>query len=71
MTHTPSPPNIDQWLNTNVRQLSGYNAGLSVEALKKKYHVNRIAKLGSNENPFGTSESVKKSLRTREPCPLP
>lgn len=45
-----------------ILPLSDYNAGLSVEALKKKYDVDKIAKLGSNENPFGTPDSVKRVL---------
>ncbi|MDV7105614.1 histidinol-phosphate transaminase [Vibrio sp. TH_r3] len=48
--------------NKFVVPLNDYNAGLSVEALKAKYKVEKIAKLASNENPFGTPDSVKKVL---------
>ncbi|MCE0492780.1 histidinol-phosphate transaminase [Vibrio salinus] len=53
---------VDKLVSHYVAPLHDYNAGLSVEALKKKYNVSKIAKLGSNENPFGTPESVRKVL---------
>jgi len=49
--------------NQYVLPLSNYNAGLSIEVLKAKYNVSRVSKLGSNENPFGTPESVKQLLK--------
>ncbi|MDC0609604.1 histidinol-phosphate transaminase [Vibrio sp.] len=52
----------DQLVSSYVAPLTDYNAGLSIEALKKKYQVEKIAKLGSNENPFGTANSVKLAL---------
>lgn len=45
-----------------VEPLANYNAGLSLEELKRRYNVSKIAKLASNENPFGTSEAVKQIL---------
>ncbi|EHH69603.1 histidinol-phosphate transaminase [Gluconobacter morbifer] len=38
-----------------VRQLPVYNAGLSEDAVRAKYGLSRITKLGSNENPYGPS----------------
>lgn len=48
-----------------VRGLSSYNAGLSSEAVRQRYALDRIAKLGSNENPFGPSPAVIDAI-TRE-----
>ena len=45
-----------------VRSLSSYNAGLSIEAVRARYGVDRIAKLGSNENPFGPSPAVVEAI---------
>jgi histidinol-phosphate aminotransferase len=52
----------EQLINSHVRQLGTYNAGLSTQALKQKYAVERIVKLGSNENPFETPDSVRQIL---------
>lgn len=43
---------------TEVRQLPVYNAGLSEDAVRAKYGIPRITKLGSNENPYGPSPSA-------------
>lgn len=43
---------------TEVRQLPVYNAGLSEEAVRAKYGIPRITKLGSNENPYGPSPAA-------------
>ena len=45
-----------------ARSLSVYNAGLSAEAVQKKYGVAHIAKLASNENPLGASPQVVTAL---------
>ncbi|MFZ1872379.1 MAG: aminotransferase class I/II-fold pyridoxal phosphate-dependent enzyme, partial [Chania sp.] len=47
---------------SEVQALSGYNAGLSIEAVQEKYGVLRVAKLGSNENPLGISPKAIKAL---------
>lgn len=41
-----------------VSHLPSYNAGLSIEHVRAKYQVERVAKLGSNENPLGISPLV-------------
>lgn len=46
-----------------VRTLPRYNAGLSIEYVRKHYGVTEIAKLGSNENPYGPSPKVIEALR--------
>jgi histidinol-phosphate aminotransferase len=38
-----------------VQKLPPYNAGLSAQEVKSRYGVQRVAKLGSNENPVGPS----------------
>lgn len=45
-----------------ARSLSVYNAGLSADAVQKKYGVTHIAKLASNENPLGASPQVVAAL---------
>ncbi|MDH4417749.1 MAG: histidinol-phosphate transaminase [Acidovorax sp.] len=39
-----------------------YNAGLSSEAVRARYGVNEIARLASNENPYGASPAVARAL---------
>ena len=39
-----------------ARPLPAYNAGLSNEAVRARYGVTDIARLASNENPFGVSQ---------------
>jgi histidinol-phosphate aminotransferase len=41
-----------------VRELASYNAGLGSDAVRKRFGLNRIAKLGSNENPLGPAPAV-------------
>jgi histidinol-phosphate aminotransferase len=45
-----------------VRELSSYNAGLSSEAVRKRFGLTRIAKLGSNENPLGPAPAVTAAM---------
>jgi len=45
-----------------IRTLPVYNAGLSAESVGARYGVARIAKLGSNENPYGPSPRVLEAL---------
>lgn len=55
-------PSIHSLVSQHVQPLANYNAGLSLEELKKRYNVTKIAKLASNENPFGTPEAVANVL---------
>jgi len=50
-------------LRAEVRNLPLYNAGLSGEFVRNHYRVAEVAKLGSNENPFGTSPRVLSAIR--------
>jgi histidinol-phosphate aminotransferase len=45
-------------LRPEIRSLPLYNAGLSIDYVRAHYHVEEVAKLGSNENPYGTSPKV-------------
>ena len=49
-------------LRPAVRELPKYNAGLPAEAVRSRYKVERIAKLASNENPFGASPRAIEAL---------
>lgn len=52
----------NSFARNEVQALSGYNAGLSIEAVQEKYGVQRVVKLGSNENPLGTSPKAIAAL---------
>ena len=45
-------------LRPEIRNLPAYNSGLSAEYVRARYRVEHVAKLGSNENPWGTSPAV-------------
>ncbi|MBL8377434.1 MAG: histidinol-phosphate transaminase [Burkholderiales bacterium] len=45
-----------------VRGLPAYNAGLSNAAVQQRYGVDRITRLGSNENPYGAGPAVHAAL---------
>jgi histidinol-phosphate aminotransferase len=49
-----------------IEALRPYEAGRSIESVRKQYHLERIAKLASNENPLGASpkaiEAMARSL---------
>lgn len=45
-------------LRTEIKNLPLYNAGVSSEFVRAKYNIQEVAKLGSNENSYGTSPKV-------------
>src|SRR5882757_3339037 len=49
-----------------IASLRPYQAGRSIEEVQKQFGLTRVAKLGSNENPLGTSplaiEAVREAL---------
>lgn len=45
-----------------VRDLASYNAGLSSDAVRKRFGLTRVAKLGSNENPLGPAPAVAAAM---------
>lgn len=44
-------------------QLSPYQQGMQIDEVKKKYNLDKIIKLASNENPFGCSKQVEIGLQ--------
>lgn len=46
-----------------LSKLNPYQQGMQINEVKKKYNLNRIVKLASNENPFGYSPRVKDYIR--------
>ncbi|WP_431274512.1 histidinol-phosphate transaminase [Variovorax ureilyticus] len=53
---------IQELVRPEVPGLPPYNAGLSSEAVRSRYGVEHIARLASNENPFGASPVVGRAL---------
>lgn len=53
---------IRDLVRPEVPGLPPYNAGLSSEAVRARYGVDQIARLASNENPFGASPTVARAL---------
>ena len=53
---------IRELVRPEVPTLPPYNAGLSSEAVRSRYGIDRIARLASNENPFGASPAVARAL---------
>lgn len=53
---------LDDLARPEVLPLPAYNAGLSSEAVRSRYGVAQIARLASNENPFGVSPAVARAL---------
>ncbi|SDP17756.1 histidinol-phosphate aminotransferase [Pseudomonas arsenicoxydans] len=45
-----------------VRDLASYNAGLGSDAVRKRFGLTRVAKLGSNENPMGPARAVTPAM---------
>lgn len=46
---------VERIVKKRILALPKYQAGLPEEAVRQRYKVDRIARLASNENPFGTS----------------
>jgi histidinol-phosphate aminotransferase len=59
--------NFLEGVRPEVRNLPLYNAGLSSEYVRSTYHVEEVAKLGSNENPFGASPKVLAAIASAIP----
>jgi len=49
-------------LRPAIRTLPAYNSGLSAEYVRARYRVSEVAKLSSNENPWGASPRVHAAL---------
>lgn len=46
-----------------IRQLPVYSPGLDIDDVKRRYGVDRVIKLASNENPLGPSQSAVEALK--------
>jgi len=46
-----------------IESLLPYEAGRSIESVRREYGLERIAKLASNENPLGTSSKALEAMR--------
>jgi histidinol-phosphate aminotransferase len=57
-----SPSFLHRFARPEASSLPPYNAGLSSEAVRARYGVTDIARLASNENPFGASPAVGRVL---------
>ncbi|MFM8574979.1 MAG: histidinol-phosphate transaminase [Limnohabitans sp.] len=53
---------IDVLARPEVLSLAPYNAGLSSNAVRARYGVSQVARLASNENPYGPSPRVAQAL---------
>ena len=53
---------IQSLARPEVPPLPPYNAGLSSEAVRARYGVSEIARMASNENPWGASPAVAQAL---------
>lgn len=49
---------VNETIRPELKRIAPYNSGLTLDEVRKKYHVNTIAKLGSNENPLGPTEKI-------------
>jgi histidinol-phosphate aminotransferase len=69
-----TPASIDAFLDClseDVRDLPRYNSGLSAEYVRQRYGVQEVAKLGSNENPYGTApETLAAIVAAARECNL-
>lgn len=61
---------IDAFLDgvrPEVKNLPLYNAGVSSDYVRTHYQIQEVAKLGSNENPYGTSPKVLAAIAAATP----
>ncbi len=47
----------------NIENIIPYKAGKTIEEIKRRYNIEKIIKLGSNENSLGTSPKALKAIR--------
>ena len=52
-------PKSSSLVRDEVRTIAPYNSGLTLDEVRTRYQVGKIAKLGSNENPLGPSPKLK------------
>jgi histidinol-phosphate aminotransferase len=54
---------MKELVKPNINSLEPYRAGSSIEEVQAQYGVDRIIKLGSNENPLGTSPRALDAIK--------
>jgi len=54
---------VGKMIRETIRNLDGYKAGKSIEEVRKKYGIERVVKLASNENPYGASSKAIKAFK--------
>lgn len=52
-------------IRPEVRAFQPYTAGLSIDEIREKYHLDRVVKMASNENPLGVSPVVRRVIADR------
>ena len=57
-----TPSAIESLARPEVPPLPAYNAGLNPEAVRRRYGVQHVARLASNENPHGAIPAVARAL---------
>lgn len=70
MSPKPTISGVEAFLEgvrPEVRSLPLYNAGVSSEHVRAHYDVQEVAKLGSNENPYGASPKVLAAIADAVP----
>lgn len=54
---------MDNLVNPNVLELMPYKPGKPVEDIQREYHLDKVVKLASNENPFQVPPHVAEAIR--------
>lgn len=49
-------------VSLHIQSFKPYEAGLSIDEIKEKYHLSHVIKMASNENPFGCSVLVQSAI---------
>ena len=56
--------NIEDLLNSGIKQLVPYEPGKPIEDVEKDLGIKNIIKLASNENPLGPSPKALQAIKT-------
>ncbi len=56
--------NIEDLLNSGIKQLVPYEPGKPIEDIEKDLGIKNVIKLASNENPLGPSPKALKAIKT-------
>lgn len=62
MTDTTAVQTLNRLARPEVRALPAYNGGLPSDVVRQRYGVAHVARLASNENPYGPSPAVARAL---------